>query len=381
MKIILRAIGLLLLFTAIGHSEDDGTWRLEREKQGIKLFSRPVENSPYLMVKGEAIIHADLPQIAAVLRDISSFNKWVPDLIDARMVKPIDKNNEVDYYLYDFPWPFSNRDAILKSSTIIDPDTGIISIETVALEDPLVPLNPDVVRIYDLLNTFTLEFLDKRKTRVTLLLHLDTGGNLPPFAVNMDIIKNPCDILLGLKDWVQREEYQQVDIFSEENVCFARPILNVQLKKYIHDDRFVARLVNNDEFLLTAYHAGISEEGLKTVISGIFGFLARQYTPDRMMIARILNDKELIENAYEKINAADNVKLIATLFLKTYLSDKTFLKLFLDDDHLIDRVSQDSRLIDVISTDNAILEFVLYGETDPSEINKRLQALIDSAAG
>ncbi|MBU0993108.1 MAG: hypothetical protein KJ737_11500 [Proteobacteria bacterium] len=380
MKKIIGCIGLIFFFAASGHPSDSGKWCSEGEKNGIRLFSQSVKGSPYVMVRGETILNADLTQIASVLRDLSTFTTWMPDLISARRVKVIDLQTEIEYHVIDFPWPFLDRDVILKSTGSIDPDTGIIRIDTIALKEPMVSLDKNLVRITDLSNTFVLEYVDKDKTRVEYTLHLDTRGNLPSFAVNMEVVKNPYKVLMGLKRILQSQKYKGGDVFSEENIYFARVILNAQLRKYLKDKRFVDRLTNDDTFLLTAYKAGVSEEGLKTVISAIFAFLTRQHTHDQSLIDRISTDKELIQKAYDNINSSTNLELMTTIFLRKNLSEPSFLNLFLDDKALVSRVVQDSDLLDMISKDKSLHEFVIHDQANHLSMKSLLKSLMNTYA-
>lgn len=69
MKKLIGQCLLLLAFMAMSLSLVAAEWRLEKDDDGIQVFTRAVEGSDYRAFRGETLINAELNQLMAVLDD------------------------------------------------------------------------------------------------------------------------------------------------------------------------------------------------------------------------------------------------------------------------------------------------------------------------
>lgn len=178
------------------------SWRLDREQDGIVVYTRPVEGSGIREFKGSALVAASVDSIRALLRDADRFKDWFPNTIESRLLDR-DGNVAYQYSVLDLPWPVSDRDNIFRSQTETDPATGRISIQVSAAPDYR-PEQPERVRVRHALGQWLLEPVAPRKTQVTFTMHLEPGGGVPQWLINTQVVETPFDALTNLRTAVAR---------------------------------------------------------------------------------------------------------------------------------------------------------------------------------
>ncbi len=284
-------------------------WRLEKEKNDIAVYSRHLDGSPFIQVKGVTVVNAELAVVGEVLKDDSASPQWMSSCIERRDINILDRNNRIVYNILNFPWPFQNRDAVIKSATHIDPNTGDVVVNSWAINEPLVPINKQYVRLTELRQQFILRYIEKEKTRVSFIVHLDPGGKLPVRVVNMGVKETPYKDLLGLKKMVKKEKYRNVDPLGEENLENTIAIVSARLKQYINDEKLVKLFASDVELIKLAMNAGSSEKGRMEIAAG----LLKKTSTDKAFSELIFKDKELIEIA------GKNKRLIETIINDSHL--------------------------------------------------------------
>ena len=173
------------------------SWRLDREQDGIVVYTRPVEGSGIREFKGSALVAASVDSIRALLRDANHFKDWFPNTIESRL---LDREGNVayQYSVLDLPWPVSDRDNVFRSETETDSATGRISIRVTAAPD-YHPEQPERVRVRRALGQWLLEPVSPAETQVTFTMHLEPGGGVPQWLINTQVVETPFDALTNLR--------------------------------------------------------------------------------------------------------------------------------------------------------------------------------------
>ena len=173
------------------------SWRLDREQDGIVVYTRPVEGSGIREFKGSALVAASVDSIRALLRDANHFKDWFPNTIESRL---LDRQGNVayQYSVLDLPWPVSDRDNVFRSETETDSATGRISIRVTAAPD-YHPEQPERVRVRRALGQWLLEPVSPAETQVTFTMHLEPGGGVPQWLINTQVVETPFDALTNLR--------------------------------------------------------------------------------------------------------------------------------------------------------------------------------------
>ena len=112
-RCIVFLFSMLMLYTVSCAGKTD--WHLERNKEGVKVYTRAVSNSSINELRAEMTVHANLNSIMALLRDVPAFKEWVYHCKESHELKR--NGNEVYYYQYtSVPFPISDRDLIIHSN-------------------------------------------------------------------------------------------------------------------------------------------------------------------------------------------------------------------------------------------------------------------------
>jgi hypothetical protein len=181
-----------------------GDWEKEFTKEGITVYTRPVEGSSLREFRGEGIIDAPLEVCRNVIDDTESHTKWRPDCIEAKSFKSEGK----DFFSYNetkAPWPVSNRDVVIKTQITETKQKVVYNFTAVDRQD-LMPLKDGVVRMTRLTGMWILERKGD-KTHVTYQASVDPGGSIPSWLANKTSKDQPYKSLLGLRDMVKDPKY------------------------------------------------------------------------------------------------------------------------------------------------------------------------------
>lgn len=223
-----RGIGIsfvaFLLLTALGAStapapasaakkgddappgDADVAWRLEKQVDGIEVYTREVAGSGIRAFKGEAIVEADPESVLAVLRDSDRYQDWFPNVPESRLLRR-EGNVSYQYSVTAAVWPIDDRDNIFRSTLEREADTGAIEIAISAAPDAH-PEQPGRVRVRYARGRWRLEPEGDGRTRVLFEMHLEPGGGIPAWMANARVVSTPLEALANLRSRVQRAESQ-----------------------------------------------------------------------------------------------------------------------------------------------------------------------------
>ena len=173
-------------------------WKLEKNKDGIKVYTRSTEGSDILEFKALCEVDATRKRVAEVVARITDYPNWFPDCENAQVLKSISSTKRKIYYEIDLPWPASNRDVIMilrvdvdnanKTTTIFFDHTSTGKAE-----------KDGVVRMPNAKGFWKLKTVDD-KTKVQYQFLADPGGSLPTWIINMFIVDGPYDTFVALKE-------------------------------------------------------------------------------------------------------------------------------------------------------------------------------------
>lgn len=205
-----RLITYVLCFCILQLNVTAASWIKVYSKDGIDVFSRRYNKGGIYEFRGKGIIKAPATRVMALVQDIPKMPRWVEGCMTAYV---IEKNynsesfnrNFNDMYLIIFaensiPWPFENRDYVLKGNVGYIPNTDTAVIDLKNYRDHRLPERKGVVRIKDLSIKFLLKPInDDKDTLVDFYVHLNPGGYIPNWAVNLMIQREPYKTLISLR--------------------------------------------------------------------------------------------------------------------------------------------------------------------------------------
>jgi hypothetical protein len=201
----------LFIFYASTTALAQKDWTLKVDKDGIKVYTKNLDNSPFKAVKTICTIETSLSQLTAVLMDINNTVDWVYATKKCVVLKTISASEVIYYSEIDAPWPVSNRDFIVRLWAEQDEKTKAVSV--LAENKPTyLPVYGNIVRIQHSHSKWLLTPLPNGHVKVEYELQVDPGGNIPAWLINMFATKGPYESFKKLKQQVKKPMYLAMEV-------------------------------------------------------------------------------------------------------------------------------------------------------------------------
>ena len=208
MKRFVLMVFVFFVLSAMGlHAEEP--WKLAKEAEGIKVFTRSVPGSSADEFKGIAEIDAPVEVIVEVFKDIPSFTQWYGFCKEIKLLKHDSENHRVMYFVLKTMGPVKDRDLVMEAFDKFDKQAGTNTIAISALKEELVPIQDKYVRMTDLNATYSMNRIDQDRTHVVYTVKADPAGYIPAFISNIIQKDQPFLTLKGLREMVKKDVYYQ----------------------------------------------------------------------------------------------------------------------------------------------------------------------------
>lgn len=188
-------------------------WKLAEDREGIKVFTRPVQNSKIKAIKVECNLQATSSQLVAAILDIKTCGEWVYNSKKNILIKQISPLDLIYYAEVEVPWPVENRDYVVHIKVDQHPQTKVVTVNS-----PCVPGYVDekegIVRINQSIAKWTITPLGKNQVKAEYVLEVDPMGSIPAWLTNLFATKGPYETFRKLKVHVQKEVYKKAEFAS-----------------------------------------------------------------------------------------------------------------------------------------------------------------------
>jgi hypothetical protein len=168
------------------------TWQLNKEKRGIKVFTKDSDSSSFKSIRVEGVFDGTWSKLAAILMDINGQVRWVYRTEKSYVVKKISPTEVVYYTETTLPWPLSNRETIVRLKLTYDSvqKTGRV----ISRHEPnAIPIKKGLVRVSYYKAIWHVRQLEANKIAISYFLEVDPGGTLPPAVANMFVSTGPYE--------------------------------------------------------------------------------------------------------------------------------------------------------------------------------------------
>lgn len=310
---IIAFCGIMLTacFQAAAVAAED--WMLENEEDGIKSYSRVVKDSKYQAFKATTTIDATMAQIGAVLRDVPNYPGWMAKVKEAEVLKRYSPNDMNVYLILNFPWPTSDRDAVATAKTEVSGDLPGTITTTRIMDDPEFGEKDGLVRVPAMLQQYIMSFKEMEKTEITYSIFLEAGGNLPAMTVNPSLEGVPHESLKNLKDFVEKDQYQDADPFNPVNMPVSETIAESILRTRFNDPHVIETVLADARLVETTLKGGFSEEGLKKTTAALMKEYVKtpyfkldiQTSDNTKLLNRLATNREIVEEMVEEEEILD----------------------------------------------------------------------------
>jgi len=209
MKQFLYLFFFILVISSYSFSQ--ANWTLKLDKDGIKIYTKNVENSSFKAIKTVCTISSSLSVLTAVLLDINSSVDWVYATKSCTLLKQISPSELFYYSEVNVPWPISNRDFIVRLKVTQDEKTKIVTVDG-ENRPAFLPEKKNIVRIKQCYSRWLIEPLHNGEVKVEYELQVDPGGSVPAWLINMFATKGPYESFKKLRIQVKKPLYNNVNL-------------------------------------------------------------------------------------------------------------------------------------------------------------------------
>jgi hypothetical protein len=204
MKSVLK-ISLLTLCLAIASTAfSQYSWKLSKDKDGIRVYQSAVAHSNYKSIKVECTMEGNYDKLMAVLSDVGHQKDWVYNNKRSYMLKRI---SPYEYYYYSetsLPWPMSNRDAAVHLKMSKDSFNRFLKINAVS-EPNYIPEENGKVRVPRSDISWYVTMPTPKTISIVYIFDAEPGGSLPAWLVNMFADKAPYESFKKLSILLKRQ--------------------------------------------------------------------------------------------------------------------------------------------------------------------------------
>ena len=173
-------------------------WKLEKDKDGIKVYSSDIPNSAFKAIKVDCTLTGNYTKLIAVLTNVSQFSNWIYHSKTTSLVKKYSANDIIYHTETEMPWPLSNRDAIIHLRINTDSLPKFLSISG-SSEPDLVPRSGKV-RVVHYNASWKVTMPTAQTIHINYQLEIDPGGSIPAWVANMFVAKGPLETFSSLAE-------------------------------------------------------------------------------------------------------------------------------------------------------------------------------------
>lgn len=213
---MIRYAGLLLLFFSLLPAEN---WKLAKERDGIAVYTRNVEGSPFLAFKGETVVEGSVDALIAVLYDTPAATLWLHQCRFAMTLEEVNFEENYVFHTYALPFPVSNRQLILHSTLFLTERGARLEMHEANTfcderqNERCRKVNAsDLIPIKRSRGHYLFIPLDEKRTKVIWQHHIEPGGSIPGWLANVLVVDVPYNSLSDLRVLVKEPKYRSKTI-------------------------------------------------------------------------------------------------------------------------------------------------------------------------
>ena len=192
---------LVSLFFLNGNSQN---WKLDKNKDGIKVFLAENPKSKFKSIKVECTLLGTYDKLIATLTDIDHLKDWVYNTRTSYLIKKLSPYDLYYYTETSIPWPMENRDAVVHLKIARDSLQRFLRI-TSENENRFVPEKQGKVRVVHSFINWYVTMPTSKTVSIVYTFEADPGGNLPAWLVNSFADKGPYESFRKLGELLKKQ--------------------------------------------------------------------------------------------------------------------------------------------------------------------------------
>lgn len=205
-RITLLTLILLCGFVSAGTVNNED-WRLEKDRQGIQIYTRAVEGSGFREIRGSVTIDGRLSSVVALLQDMNYWPKLNKLFTSVSLYEQLSETESLVYFQMDMPWPVKDRDILYQRTLQQDVKSKIVTMTEVATSG-IFNEQDGYVRVVDSTHHWTLVPRQDGGVDVNWVTYTDPNGPIPASMVNWLSVGPPFDSVSVLRKAIENGEYR-----------------------------------------------------------------------------------------------------------------------------------------------------------------------------
>jgi hypothetical protein len=195
-------LSIFFLFIALASFGQDD-WKLERERNGIKVFTRKLLKWKSIKeAKTELFVKATPEEVIKHFRDIPNHKNWMHRVSHCEIVEKKNENDFTVYYIASAPWPITDRD-IVAHYVIKKDKSGNYFIVGNARPD-MIPKRDGKIRVPKLSASWEITAQKDGTTKIVYFSATDPGGTVPDWLANTAVTDAPLETVTSLKAIIEK---------------------------------------------------------------------------------------------------------------------------------------------------------------------------------
>ena len=176
----------------------EDSWEFRVEHKDIRVYSAKMKNTPVHGFKGIIEFPVSLKRLISLFHDTASYRRWVHQLASLQVLEKGDNLEYVIHQVINTPWPFPRREVIVRTGLDAEGENGIAV--TMKSEPDYIPAKPGSFRIREAYGKWVFEPLKNDVVRITFIMYVDPGKDVPPPMSNTAMFEVPFYSLQNLRN-------------------------------------------------------------------------------------------------------------------------------------------------------------------------------------
>lgn len=206
LRYLLSSVVFALSVFSVEAAGEEADWELKRDRDGIQVYTRPVEGSPYRAVRSTMVVDSSLSAIVGLIHDTDACPKWADLCAESRVIEQVSDTEMYIYTLNDVPWPVSDRDATSHVVWQQDPQSLAVSMAAVLVSD-IEPKRKRTVRLAEGTTGWLFTPVGDGKVEIVSSAHLEPGGAIPGWLSNRLLVDSPFTTMDGMRTMLASGAY------------------------------------------------------------------------------------------------------------------------------------------------------------------------------
>lgn len=181
-------------------------WTLVRNENSIQIFVKDIPGSNLKELKTLTKFDAGMDALLALLTDINAQPSYVFGCTSVSIIGSQTTFEQNYHFTLYMPWPFTNRDGVLRQNINPSSNSKEIIINTMNMNG-LLPINENYYRITSMQSSWHLIKINDNLTLADFRLRLNPGGHVPDWLINLFIDKGPYKTMMNMRTMLKQPKY------------------------------------------------------------------------------------------------------------------------------------------------------------------------------